>query len=180
MANASILGVLIVVAIIGASFGSYYLTASPLQSKVASYQSEISSMSANPSTATITRTSTVTSISTTTSTTTAMTTAFYYPVPYNVTVNIVPSGPFLDFAINATYGTLCDCNYYVSGSLSSEQQFPVTPVFQDEIITIGIALECSGNNDTIGSATLYVNNSLVALTNVACGGIANGQISYVL
>lgn len=109
-----------------------------------------------------------------------MTTAFYYPVPDNVTVNIVPSGSFLDFAINATYGTLCNCNYYVSGSLSSEQQFPVTPAYQGEIITIGIALTCSGNNDTTGSATLYVNNALVALTNVACGGIANGQISYVL
>ena len=70
--------------------------------------------------------------------------------------------------------------YSTSGSLGTPQSFTVSPVFQNEAITVSITLSCPGSTGPTGSAVLYVNGAAVARANVACGGNTSGQISYVL
>ncbi|MDG7000771.1 MAG: hypothetical protein JRN15_16890 [Nitrososphaerota archaeon] len=78
MVNAGAIGAIAVIAVILSAFGSYYVTATPLnaqvssyqtsissyESNVSSYQSIVSSMSAHPSTTTLTTTSISTSTTT--------------------------------------------------------------------------------------------------------------------
>lgn len=176
MPSSSVVGVIAIVALILGAFGTYAVTTIPLnaqvssyQTSVSSYQSVVSSMSAHPSTTTVyaTTTQTTTSITTTTSTVTS------YPIPDNVTVMVAPSGEFTDYSINAG-------SYSSSGSTGSEKIFSVSPVYQNEPITISITLSCPGSTGPSASAYLYVNSTLVSQTSVACGGNTNGEISYVL
>jgi hypothetical protein len=133
MPNASIVGVLAIVAIILSGFGSYYFTATPLnaqvssyQTSVSSYESVVSSMSAHPSTTTTTETltSTLTTTSTysTTYTTlqTVTTTRSIYPPSSSSYVLTFVSG-------NATYssgGPACSVNYYVDATYEMNQSIP--------------------------------------------------------
>jgi hypothetical protein len=120
-------------------------------------------------------TSTTTQYATTTSTSTVTTTSTtsVYPVPLNVTVYVAPSGQFMNYVIQSV-------TYSTSGSLGTPQSFTVSPVFQNEAITVSITLSCPGSTGPTGSAVLYVNGAAVARANVACGGNTSGQISYVL
>lgn len=192
MVNSSVVGVVAVVLIVAASFGTYYVTATPIKAQVASYQtnvssyqSVISSMSAHPSTTTIvttttqttisatTNTSTITATQTTTSTSLITSTVTSYPIPDNVTVYLVSSGSFTNYGITAG-------SYSTSGSLGGSQRFYVTPVYQGETITITINLSCPGSNGPTASSSLYVNSTIVSQSTLACGGTTSGQISYVL
>ena len=192
MASSGAIAAIAVVAVILTAFGSYYYTATPLnaqvssyQTSVSSYQSVVSSMSAHPSTTTIysttTQTTTSISITTTTSITTqtetsisvSTSTEIVYPIPDNVTVSIVPSGEFTNYAINAG-------SYSSSGSTGGQKSFSISPVYQNETITISIVLSCPGSTGPSASAFLYINSAVVSQTSVACGGNTNGQISYVL
>ncbi len=128
---------------------------------------------------TITQTSEVVSTSVVSETTTqtsfitSTSTSLVYPVPMNVTVYVAPSGQFMNYAIQAG-------SYSASGSIGSPQSFSVSPVFQNEVITVSITLSCPGSTGPTGSATLYVNGAVASRSNVACGGDTTGQISYVL
>lgn len=168
--------------------------ATSLSSQVASLNSTAISlniqvtslMNRPPVTTTITQTVTSTTTSTQTSTTTqsltttqtsfvtSTSTTSVYPIPNNVTVAVVASGQFENYAINAG-------SYDSSGSLGNgEQSFLVSPVFQNESITISITLSCPGSTGPSGSASLFMDGVLVSHTSVACGGNTTGQISYVL
>ncbi|HVB13091.1 MAG TPA: hypothetical protein VNE86_08140 [Nitrososphaerales archaeon] len=210
MANAGVIGAIAIVAIIAASYGSYYVTATPLQSSISSlqtnvseyqssisslqtnvseYQSVIASMSAHPSTTTIftTLTQTTTSISTitttsvlthtTTSTSVSTSTEILYPIPENVTVYLIDGGGGItNYAISA--GSISD-----SGSISSQETFLVSPVYQNESITVSISLTSvygSCLSGQIANLFLYINNSVVSQSSASCGPNVNAQISYVL
>jgi hypothetical protein len=157
------------------SFSAVLVTVT--QTSIQTQTSLITSTSTRYSTQTQTSliTSTTTQIATTTTTATVTTTTMtsIYPVPLNVTVYVAPSGQFLNYAIQAG-------SYSASGSLGTPQSFTVSPVFQNEAITINISLSCPGSTGPSGSATLYLNGAAVARSNVACGGSTNGQILYVL
>lgn len=100
-------------------------------------------------------------------------TSTVYPIPDNVTVFLVASSMFMNYAINA--GT-----YSLSGSLGNSQSFNVSPVYQGETITIDIGAGCGGSTGPTGSASLYLNGALVAHSGIACGGNNSGLISYTL
>jgi hypothetical protein len=188
--------VIMVVLIVGAGYtvSQTDSTASSLSTQVVALNStavalniQVTSLMSRPpvtttSTQTITSTVTSTQTSTTTQSFTTTQTSFVtststtsiYPIPNNVTVVIVASGQFENYAINAG-------SYSGSGSLgNSPQSFFVSPVFQGEAITVSITLSCPGSTGPSGSASLYVDSDLVSHTTVACGGNTTGQISYVL
>jgi hypothetical protein len=166
MPSGSLVALSIVVIIVGVAFASYYQTSA---ADVTSLHSVVSSMSANPFTTTIFSTETTTTTSTSISTRTVTS----YPIPDNVTAVIAPSGQFVSYSINAGA-------YTSSGSLGSQQTYSITPVYQNELVAVGISLNCPGSTGPSAAAYLYVNGSLVSQANVACGGNSSGQISYVL
>jgi hypothetical protein len=163
MVNAGLVGIIMVFTIIGAAFGSYYITTSPISAQIASYQSVISSMSAHPSgavvtttitqfvvsvvtetnagsTATITSTSTVTSVVTSTETELS-----------NVTVLLRKSGTSLNYSVNwATFN--------VTGSTNtSSLLLPINPVYTGNQIFINTQCTLCTMN-----ATLYIGTHLAA------------------
>lgn len=142
MVSAGALGVLIVVAIIGVSFCSYYVVSTPLDAQITSYQnsvsslhSVISSMSANPSTTTIY--STITKTSTSTSTSTSTTTI--YPIPNNVTFYLIYSngcGNQGDYSISVN-GHVVNSGSIASGTNSTTS---ISPLYQGENVSISFGI----------------------------------------
>ena len=159
MACVKVVAIIPIVAVIAASFGSYYSAAIPLraevfsfQTSVSSFESVISSISANPSTTTVfsTLTHTTTSIYFTTSIDT------YYPVPSNVTVLFDSSGSFLSYRVDTPFNGW--------GGLTSANLFnqTVTPIHSHEWISVEASCSSSCSNRTSFSALLLVNDYPVA------------------
>jgi hypothetical protein len=177
---AAVVSVIVVVIVISGAGYTVYQTdsnASSLSSQVSSLNStvitlnlQITSIEQRPPT---TITQVVTSTTTSISRTTLTVTTSIYPIPSNVTVYVVPSSMFVNYAISAG-------SYSNSGSSGSPQSFPISPVFQGETITVSISNGCGGSTGPSATAKLYVNGALVSQTSIACGGNSNGQISYVL
>ncbi|MGA2875496.1 MAG: hypothetical protein ABSE82_08155 [Nitrososphaerales archaeon] len=175
MVNAGVIGAIAIVAVIVASFGSYYVTATPLQSSISSlqtnaseYQSVIASMSAHPSTTTILSTIT----QTVTSTLTIVSTSTAYPIPDNVTVYFQNSGTPINYAINTASQS------YTGSTSNTAFSIPITPVFAGEKITITASCVGTCGVGLTFSATLYVNKAIVSQANGnAYGGLS---ISYIL
>jgi hypothetical protein len=149
------------------------ITQTSTQTQTSLITSTFTQYSTQTQTSVSTSTQTNTQTITQTSTTTLTSTSLVYPIPMNVTVYIAVGGEAPNYAIQAG-------SYSVSGSLGASQSFSITPVFQNEVISISISLPCPGSSGPTASATLYVNGSSVARSSVACGGTTSGQISYVL
>ncbi len=167
--------VLVVGILVGA--GAYYLTTTyslslaKTETVTRTTTQEVTTVQTSLSTSTWTTTQYVTQVQTTLLTSTSTTSV--YPIPKNVTVSLLASGQFANYAINAG-------SYSASGSLGDQQSFSVTPVFQGETITVSITLNCPGSTGPTATASLYVDGTLVSRTSVACGGTTTGQISYIL
>ena len=164
---------LLVVLIIASAGAGYFVGDSGVHATTVTTTSV--SQSSYATTAMVTTTKTVTEMETTTSESVFefISTSTVYPVPYNVTVVLAPSGQLMNYAINAG-------PYSSSGSLGSTNVFSITPVYEGETITISVTLNCPGSTGPIGDGDLYVNGGLVSHVGVACGGNPSGQISYVL
>jgi len=125
-----------------------------------------------------TTTSLSTASITSTSTSTVTSTLSIHPIPDNVTVYLVASGQYEDYAI--TLGSSFAESGSVGSNQTASQSFNVTPVYQGETISVSITLNCPAYVGPSGSASLYLNGSMVAHTSAICGGYVIGQISYVL
>lgn len=160
MVNTTVAALIVVIAVMGSAFGSYYFTATPLnseistyQTSVASYQSAVYSLSAHPSTTTIfsTTTQTTTAVSVRTSTTT------YFPIPNNVSVFFDNSGSYISYRIDTTingWGGYTDATSFNQ---------TVTPLQNNEWISVQASCSNACTNGTNFSALLLVNNYPVAV-----------------
>jgi hypothetical protein len=166
MVNAGLVGIVVVFTIIAAAFSSYYVTVSPINGQISSYQSEIASLSEHVSTVIVTSvttqlvvsTITVTGIGGTTTSVTTLTsvstsTLTEYPLESNVTVffqnqnsssliSYAIKSPTIDFA--GSFNT----NYTYTST-------PQTPLYSGEMISITASCATNCNNATTFSATLY-------------------------
>jgi hypothetical protein len=160
MVSAKVIAIIAIVAVVATSAGSYYFAATPLsaivssyQTSITSYESVVSSFSAHPSTTTIfsTMTQTTTSTSVTTSTKT------YYPVPSNITVLFDSSGSFLSYRIDTPF------NGWGGQTFANSFSQDITPIYNNEWISVQASCSSSCSNRTNFSALLLVNDYPVAV-----------------
>jgi hypothetical protein len=169
MVNVGLVGIVVVFTIIGAAFGSYYITALPVSSQIASYQSVISSMSAHPQGATFTTTvtqfvvsvvtetnaGTATTISSTTTVTSVVTsTETAYPLSDNLTVWFRNSGSNFTYAVNSP-------TFSVSNSTNvTSIPIRIAPIYTNEMfnITASCVMPCAHGMSF--SATLFFNGNV--------------------
>jgi hypothetical protein len=165
------IGIIAMSAIVASAFVSYNLNVDHLNSIVSSSdQSVTTSLSSYLSTSTITTTVTTNGMGTITKASTI------YPIPSNVTVLLNSQG-YTSYSINAG-------SFSASGTIyARNQSFVITPVYQNENISINISLtNVSGPCVSYQSANVYlfVNDTVVSQANVICSTNPNATIDYTL